>query len=35
MPIQLIDVDQLDQMIEMNLLPPIDDWFCPICGERM
>jgi hypothetical protein len=35
MKIQLIDLDPLDQMIEMNLLPPIDDWFCPICGERM
>jgi hypothetical protein len=35
MQIQLIDSDPLDQMIDMNLMPPIDEWFCPICSDRM
>jgi hypothetical protein len=35
MPIELTNDDPLDQMIDNNKFPPIDDWFCPICGERL
>jgi hypothetical protein len=27
--------DPLDQMIEKNIFPPLDEWRCPICDERV
>jgi hypothetical protein len=29
------DKDPLDQMIEQNCFPPIDQWRCPICHEEI
>jgi hypothetical protein len=34
-PIHLNELDPLDQRIEVNRFTPLDEWFCPICGERM